>query len=277
MVVRRSFNVWLYRLAFGTLGLACLLIPGFLLYSFMLAVQYGLNPWPFVGTSALQMIPAALVLCGQFWFVGVYLKQSQNFNRARQEASQGKGKRMSLHDVMSSLPDQLLPLPFHVRLRYYWSTEQRVVFGVLFAILQGCFLCVAFFVQPTGGMPEWAFLLSIEAILSFILGCLLLTFIIMLRSRLMVTEANIMFWELGRRDIVRWSEVKLFAILKNGNFEVASATGRVELRIIDKPKHALQRPDIPFEEYQRKMDGLLLLIAARTGLPLMDLRDVEER
>jgi hypothetical protein len=34
----------------------------------------------------------------------------------------------------------------------------------------------------------------------------------------------------------------------------------------------LQQPDLPFDAYERQMEALLALIAAKTGLALADLR-----
>jgi len=65
---------------------------------------------------------------------------------------------------------------------------------------------------------------------------------------------------------------------KSQHFELASKATRVSWTVFTAPPdYSSYSVNIPFDEYQRKMDGLLLLISERTGLPLMDLRDVEER
>lgn len=76
---------------------------------------------------------------------------------------------------------------------------------------------------------------------------------------------------------VRWPEARLFSVVTGGDYKLVSPRSEVRLRQINDPASSYLRPDIAFEEYQRKMDGLLLLISERTGLPLTDLRDVPER
>lgn len=80
--------------------------------------------------------------------------------------------------------------------------------------------------------------------------------------------------------LVRWREARLFAVrgprtsfTQAVTYELASANEVITWKPL-RQLHwwSVERPVVPFEEYQRQMEGLLSLIAARTHLPLYDVR-----
>lgn len=77
---------------------------------------------------------------------------------------------------------------------------------------------------------------------------------------------------------ILWREARLFAIDATvkldqvpDRYELSSAT--TILRWSRELAPSLTKLSCPFTEYARQMDGLLALIAVKTGLPLSDLRD----
>ena len=83
-----------------------------------------------------------------------------------------------------------------------------------------------------------------------------------------------------KKKTVRWDEARLFAVRgprtafsKATTYELASAKEVVTWKPLRRLHWwSIERPIVPFEEYQRQVEALLLLIAARTHLPLYDVR-----
>jgi hypothetical protein len=79
-------------------------------------------------------------------------------------------------------------------------------------------------------------------------------------------------------ETVSWEEARLFAITRGRHatlsYELSSSQARADW-IWVRPgtfRARLYEPTIPQYEYDRQMEALLALIAAKTGLPLNDLR-----
>jgi len=105
------------------------------------------------------------------------------------------------------------------------------------------------------------------------------------RQHLTVTETGLIMLGFRKVHSVSWQEAKLFAIdgifgarryPHPSIFELSSANAivrwswlrRSNLRVL-----FIAQPILSEEDYNRQMQSLLSLIAARTGLPLYDLRD----
>jgi hypothetical protein len=83
---------------------------------------------------------------------------------------------------------------------------------------------------------------------------------------------------------IAWKDARLFTIASRGNraneslypliFEVASADTRVRVMWLrsESARQAIIEPVVSYEEYERQMHSVLAVIAAKTGLPLYDLR-----
>jgi hypothetical protein len=92
----------------------------------------------------------------------------------------------------------------------------------------------------------------------------------------------------GRDTFIRWNEARLFAIFSPTlltrraglpiYYELSSRYGIARLpRVYRKMTFSqfflpAMSPRVPFDDYDRQMDALLSMIAAKTGLPLYDLR-----
>lgn len=83
-----------------------------------------------------------------------------------------------------------------------------------------------------------------------------------------------------KKKTVRWEEARLFAVRgprtafsKAITYELASAKEVVTWKPLRRLHWwSIERPIVPFEEYQQQTEALLSLIAARTHLPLYDVR-----
>ena len=100
------------------------------------------------------------------------------------------------------------------------------------------------------------------------------------RQQIEVTEHGLCTRYPGRT--VMWEEARLFALYstfgaqKSGaaiTYELSSARDIVRWTWVQRKTYFLGlKPTLPLDEYNRQMQALLSLIAARTGLPLYDLR-----
>lgn len=135
----------------------------------------------------------------------------------------------------------------------------------------------ALFFQPwTFGIPQglfWALLL-VGNLCIWLLALAIIA--ILLRERLLVTNESITTWRLGSKQKMQWDNVVYFIRLESDLYALKSPASMLILSIIQSLQKSPQQPDAPFDEYQRKMDALLVFITNRTGLPLTDLRDVTQ-
>jgi hypothetical protein len=97
-------------------------------------------------------------------------------------------------------------------------------------------------------------------------------------QRILVSDTGITVSAGFRGMTIPWSEVRLFAIdaalrptEPPSRYELSSETTIVRWSRARRASSFL-RLDRPFPEYERHMEALLVLIATRTGRPLLDLR-----
>jgi hypothetical protein len=116
---------------------------------------------------------------------------------------------------------------------------------------------------------------------------LILLFAILLsplaRSQIKVTEEGLAARESMQAPTITWHEARLFAMYgtfggqKRGasiTYELSSARGIVRWTwFLRKTYWVDLEPTIPHDKYNRQMQALLSLVAAKTGLPLYDLRE----
>jgi len=84
-----------------------------------------------------------------------------------------------------------------------------------------------------------------------------------------VTDDGLRVRKWGVTRAIRWSDARLFAATSENGYELSGSGSIVRWWVSQDAETAAA--NIPFPDYRRHMDGLLLLIAARTGLPLYDL------
>lgn len=102
------------------------------------------------------------------------------------------------------------------------------------------------------------------------------------KDQIFVTDSGISHGNLysySRYPIMRWDEMRVFTIIgsnKRGRVQVYElANPEKVLRFICLPRRSLfssYKPTVSYDEYDQQIQALLNLIAAKTGLPLYDLR-----
>jgi hypothetical protein len=105
--------------------------------------------------------------------------------------------------------------------------------------------------------------------------------IVMRRQRLEVTEKGLFFGkDVFGLSALQWEEIELFIIPAGVNkrkplrrYELVGAGYSFFVRRPSRKRFfQFDKPSLPYDEYDRQMDALLSLIAAKTGLSLYDLR-----
>jgi hypothetical protein len=184
----------------------------------------------------------------------------------------------------------LVRLPLTITLGYHkalvlWMMGGVVLMALLFA---GAIFAGVMSLPNTGPL-----LLTSHRLLSFlvifsvlaVIGLALLFVVVFSglgRQQIEVTEHGLCTRYGERTGRVMWEEAHLFALYGTFGaqksravltYELSSAREIVRWIWVQRKTYVLGlKPTIPLDEYNRQMQALLSLIAARTGLPLYDLR-----
>ncbi len=141
---------------------------------------------------------------------------------------------------------------------------------------------------PHRPVPSFApFIIVVVTIFVMLLisGLLLVVMYYRVRQQITVTQDGILMFGFRKIHALRWDEVRLFAIIglygakkytQPFFFELSNANEVIRWNWIRKNTRKLiffAKPTIPQDDYDRQMQALNSLIAAKTGLPLYDLRE----
>ncbi len=135
--------------------------------------------------------------------------------------------------------------------------------------------------------PSALFIIGAATIFFILLISLLLLGVVYYRVRqqITVTQDGILMFGFRKIHAIRWDEARLLAIIglygakKYNNpffFELSNANEVIRWNWIRKNTRKLiffAKPTIPQADYDRQLQALNSLIAAKTGLPLYDLRE----
>ena len=265
-----------------TVMLVCIALCILSFVGLLVAPRFWLHPLfstPFNPFSLAGYIPIALIM------VLIQIRFYKRLEQRRQRAAKGD---QSLLAVEQPAPNTTaLPLSSTIGQRPKWGTLLLLP-GILLPLMA----VVAFLliISPPSGqaLPQsTVFILAGILLIATLLLCGLPIALIYARVReqITVTEHGLIKVGLLRKvHSVPWQEARLFAIdgmygaMKYPHpivYELSSAHDvvrwgwmrRNNMRVI-----FFAQPTVPAEEYERQMQALLSLIAARTGLPLYDLR-----
>lgn len=151
-----------------------------------------------------------------------------------------------------------------------WGVICLIVFSLINAFVVGGDVGAVFLSNLQEHWPDMAVALAVALLLS-------------LRRQYTQIEVNaegLMFLAQGKTKLVRWDEARLFAVRgprtsfsKAITYELASANEVITWKPLRRLHWwSIERPIVPFEEYQQQTEELLALIADRTHLPLYDVR-----
>jgi hypothetical protein len=171
----------------------------------------------------------------------------------------------------------VLPTTIEVKMRV-------TIFYILSAglvILYLSLLAIAIYLQNFS-FAELRFLMLIDGgMLLFSLFFVLLVIFIATRyahQQITVTEQGITIRYRGKTMSLAWNDARFFSIhgstrAKHPILYELSSMKKSVIWIQLKSTSLLLKPLIPFQSYQQQMNALLELVAAKTDLPLYDLRD----
>lgn len=225
----------------------------------------------------------------------MYMKQIQFWKRLEQRRQAAAKADHSLLAAEQPVPDATaLRLPTTIGKRPKWATLLILPGIVLLIMLIAVIAFVVFLPHLVPPLPHHRALPHISifivlgiSVIFILLYCGLIFGILYakVRQQLTVTEHGlIMVGLLPKVHSVSWQEARLFAIdgiygLKKypypSIYELSSANDVIRwgwMRRNSARALFFAQPTLPAEEYEKQMQGLLSLIAARTGLPLYDLR-----
>ena len=178
------------------------------------------------------------------------------------------------------LPEQPIPNPVALELPIVIKVRQpnRYYLVVMGAILLFALCFAVYFTWIVGSFNFSASpLVNFLFIFLIITGLMIGIIIFLNRQRIEITEGGIIFRSVGRTEMVAWQEASLlacypaFGLMSRDvkSFELSSATGIVRWFMLP-PSSG--RSVGHQEEYNRQMQSLLSLIAARTELPLFEFK-----
>ncbi len=229
-----------------------------------------------VGAIALYALIFVLALRGRIPTLG-------RMEQKRQRALQGDSELLA--EMQPSPNEYALDLPFTVVMRY--RTYKFIMLLAIIIIIPFIGLVILLPSSTHGAFDPFAFVIpfiSIACILCLLVAGLLIVQLIRGKPegyQVTLTSDGIIGAQ-NRR--IAWKDARLFTIASRGNranealspliFEVASADTRIHIMWLrtESARQAIIEPVVSYEEYERQMHSVLAVIAAKTGLPLYDLR-----
>jgi hypothetical protein len=231
-------------------------------------------------TSALSIfLPLSVGVFSLFWAL-----RFRALNLRRQAAANGDpAVPLALRQPVPN--GAALPLPFTVRL-----IPRRGPSYILGSIAGAILLpiCFGYLFQSLANPDDSFFITNIIFSIIFFsiaIGFAILLAIILIRygyNKITATEAGLTIQERTTIRFIPWNEARLFAITRGIKrtgtptfYELSSATTFGTPLLWLHPNTLIppnMKPALPFDEYDGQMEALLSLIAAKTGLPLYDLR-----
>ncbi len=191
--------------------------------------------------------------------------------------TQGQAMAPLARPQPDSVSETTIAAPIVISLRQDWRymTFFAVILLATFAFFGGVFL-------SAGSEEYWKSGIALFSLLSSLVAMIALFGVLMylLRQELIASETGISLKQGFSTTIIPWSEARLFAVtgtytpapdLIRYSLDGSSATIRWWL-YTKPPSWMMPKPVTSFEEYDQQMRALLSLVAAKTGLPLLDLR-----
>jgi hypothetical protein len=210
-------------------------------------------------------------------FLYIILNQALRLPRLKRDMRQS-AKLVSgslaapLAEIQQQVQTPKFPLDIHLRQAWKWRISffiALLVWGALFGLLSN-------WLQSAIGFP--ATTLVISAVSTCWLFLTLLYPPYPETQRIVATEEGM---KINNISTIAWSDTSVFAIIgprrRNSSvifYELADTEESLVFRVRTKPFpwYSWLAPDMSFAEYQAQMQQLLGFIAAKTALPLLDLR-----
>lgn len=229
-------------------------------------VLKGVSPWQTLLTGGGSMF-------GLWWVAFKDFRQLRRAEKRRRAAASG-AQWFPLASPQPYPDPEALPLPFVISIRPGWLTFLLTPFFVWVGVVMGIYIFFWSYVWPNTGPVIHTLALTLAVMLAISTGVLLPIYRWIEANQDGLTVRNI-FWSKS----ILWCDARLFAVdaaLKAkqtpDHYELSSAKTILRWPWKRKPSR-FTRLSCPFAEYEWQMKALHSVIAARTGLPLYDLRE----
>ena len=205
------------------------------------------------------------IIIGAFGILLIAMAVTRRRMHAEWFAAQGTSIIPLYQEITDLAAVTKVPPPFAIKTHMMWRTiaSSFAVVGVFYEIL-----CIWGMISEHLG--DWVVFAGIQIPLlltfGFVVGLLSAG-----RPRLIILPDEVRLRQFAHTTRIRWEDIRLFALIQKDQIELAS-TNRI-IRIPRLERKSTYQPTIPFDDYTRLMDSLLLTVAERTGLSLTDLRD----
>ena len=229
-------------------------------------------------TRSIPLLVIALFGASLFWYAAPWAQ----VDKRRQSAVRQENALVPLAREQPVPDETALSLPCKIKLRPRW-TIPPICFCVLTPLSCSTLLLLVYTTHPVPVDPGWIPFSIVSSIVWSALAALIPFFygwhtIKVTEDGLKVQECGI--HSLGCNMSIQWDEIRLFAIYPTRKhmdfpmyYELASQTAIVRWkRMRPGMRSRLTKMPVHFDDYNRQMDALLSVIAAKTGLPLYDLR-----
>jgi hypothetical protein len=174
-----------------------------------------------------------------------------------------------------------LSLPRTIRLFISWP---KAIFQSVLCLLVGALVVGVATGLRGDNFPTIFSNLPAGMFLGFFFAC----FVVASASqRIDITEQGLSVYSVGHTSSIGWSEALLFAVDRSGTrkqqptrYLLSGKEQQVRWERVYRssewgihPFRRAVKPVLPFDDYEQEMDAFLSVVAAKTRLPLVDLRD----
>lgn len=247
------------------------------LFSLLVLSQFFSSHHQTLSPFFLVLLIFDIILLSSVIILFVYARRRTDKHRER--AMKGD---TSLLAREQPVPDaSAVPAPVSIRLNMRW--QPLAAFFVILAIF---FFIIVIIIPPLTGSVQTLTYISMGIIFGIMLLGLVVGFIVLyvqLKSTpyyaIMISQEGLTTYYTGRVRTVYWHEARVFAITggrKSGGvqtYELASRQTVARWVFLPRRTWSFYKTEVPYEQYEQQMRALLSYIAARTGLPLYDLRN----
>jgi membrane protein YdbS with pleckstrin-like domain len=269
------------------MGWYFIVFPIFILFYFVIELYQYITftgPHRELGLVPLFIFPICIIC---FVFAWLIFRRTWRL-RAQKRALALQGDQSLLASEQPTPDPNALALPATIELRmrptlYYIALAYVLIVTITAAL-------IVFFVVPFSSQEKLIFVLGAVGFIVLLIVAIFIAsyFGMRLNSQsITVTDEGITTRYLNKTTTIPWHEARFFSI--NGIakqdraviYELSSdTTSALWTRLLVSKgivRTATLRPTMPFSEYEQKSQALINLIAARTNLPLYDLRDTTNK
>lgn len=231
---------------------------------------------------ATLLMPGMLVVVSLVWATALVTRSQaeRRYKRWRLALWFGEAMDAPLADpqpvTAGTTPTSPITIEWQARWLFVWGAG--IVLSLLFATLLVTSTLLANDLDASRQKSVVSLVIAVVG--SFLFFLIVIWSATFLKGRVTATDDALIFAAGNRAVSIRWNDARLFAISgrreRGARWYELSCPGGYTGKVIRWERHSRSsrlapvRPALPFDDYERQMDALLGVIAARTGLPLYD-------